>query len=586
MAQADRNGCLSYQADENPPAARALAYGLQFVVLGITGLVLIPTIVIRAAGATEAYLSWAVFAGVLVSGATTALQAVRIGRLGAGYLLWTGPAGAYIGICVTALVAGGPSLLAMLVVVSSLVPILVSLRLSLFRWLLTPTIMGTVNMLIPATVLPVVFGRLDDVPDGTAGPIAPLIVATTVLVIGGISLKAPPRLRLWAPLLGVVAGTLVAAPFGLYDLERAVRASWIGLPQFAWPGLAFDFGPAVVGLLPTFVFVAVIGAIQTITCTVAVQRVSWRRPRAVDYRAVQGAVAADGAGKLVSGLAGLAVPGQTVELTIPMIQLTGIAARRVGLAVGVVLIALGFLPKALAVILAIPGPVAAAFITVMMTMVFMHGLTQVVRGGMDHRKGMIVGLAFWVGVGCQNGLIFPDHLATVAGGLLQNGITAGGLTAVFMTLFLHATEPRPRRFEADFDLAVLPAIRRFIGDFASRNVWDETMVQRLEAACEETLLTLADREEEQEQGERRRLFLSARKVGRTAVLEFIVSTGEENIQDRIGLLADHPDEDGMEREVSLRLLRHIASSVRHQQFHDTDVVTVQVEAPQSGPRAR
>ena len=32
----------------------------------------------------------------------------------------------------------------------------------------------------------------------------------------------------------------------------------------------------------------------------------------------------------------------------------------------------------------------------------------------------------------------------------------------------------------------------------------------------------------------------------------------------------------VEEEVSLRLLRHYASSVRHQQFHDTDVVTVRV----------
>ena len=584
MGLADRNTRLSYQADENPPAARALGYGLQLVVLGITGLVLIPTIVIRAAGASEAYLSWAVFGAVVVNGAITALQAIRIGRVGAGYLLWAGPAGAYIGICVSALVAGGPGLLAVLVVVSSLVPILVSARLSLFRRLLTPTIVGTVNMLIPATVLPVVFRRLDDVPGGTPGLVAPLIAATTVLVISGISLKAAPRLRLWAPLLGVVAGALVAAFFGLYDVERIVRASWIGLPQYAWPGLAFDLGPAFVGLLPAFVFLSLIGALQTITCAVGVQRVSWRRPRAVDYRAVQGAVAADGAGKLVSGLAGV-VPGQTIALSIPTIQLTGIAARHVGLAAGVVLIGLGFLPKALAMILAIPGPVAATFVTVMLTMVFIQGLTEVVRGGMDHRKGMIAGLAFWVGVGCQNGLIFPDQLATIAGGLLQNGITAGGLTAICMTLFLQATAPRPRRFETDFDLTVLPAIRRFIGEFASRSAWNKTMAQRLDAACEETLLTLADQLEGQQEGKRRRLYVSAQKVGRAAILEFIVSTGEENIQDRIGLLADHPDEDLMEREVSLRLLRHLASSVRHQQFHDTDVVTVRVEAPESERRA-
>ena len=32
-----------------------------------------------------------------------------------------------------------------------------------------------------------------------------------------------------------------------------------------------------------------------------------------------------------------------------------------------------------------------------------------------------------------------------------------------------------------------------------------------------------------------------------------------------------------EREISLRLLRHYASSVHHQQYHDTDIVTVRVE---------
>ena len=34
----------------------------------------------------------------------------------------------------------------------------------------------------------------------------------------------------------------------------------------------------------------------------------------------------------------------------------------------------------------------------------------------------------------------------------------------------------------------------------------------------------------------------------------------------------------VEQEVSLRLLRHYASSVRHYQYRDTDVVTVRVEA--------
>ncbi len=75
-------------------------------------------------------------------------------------------------------------------------------------------------------------------------------------------------------------------------------------------------------------------------------------------------------------------------------------------------------------------------------MSFVRGMTEVVQGGIDHRNAMIASVAFWVGVGCQNGLIFPDLLAELAGGVLRRGITAGGLVAIFMTLFLKVTAPR------------------------------------------------------------------------------------------------------------------------------------------------
>ena len=462
---------------------------------------------------------------------------------------------------------------------------MVSLRLALFRRLLTPTIVGTVNMLVPATVLPVVFGRLTEVPPGTGTLGAPLAALATILVISGISLKGGATLRLWAPLIGVLAGCAAAGTLGLYDPERVVRAPWIGLPQGAWPGVELELGPAFAALLPAFVFVAVIGAIQTITGAVSIQRVSWRRPRAVDYRAVEGAVAADGIGKLLSGVAGI-MPTQTIGVSVPTVELTGVAARRAGIAAGGLLIALAFLPKLLAAVLAIPSPVAVAYLTVVLAMAFVRGMTEVVQGGIDYRKGLIAGVAFWVGVGCQNELIFPDLLAELAGGLLQNGITAGGLTAILLTLFVEVTAPRRRRIEVALDLAVLPKIREFLAAFASRGGWGEKMIDRLDAATEETLLTLTGQDEGGERRERRRLLLQARKEAGGAVLEFVAAAGEENLQDRMGLLAEQPDDVLAEREVSLRLLRHIASSVRHQQFHDADIVTVRVEVPEADRAGR
>ena len=112
------------------------------------------------------------------------------------------------------------------------------------------------------------------------------------------------------------------------------------------------------------------------------------------------------------------------------------------------------------------------------------------------------------------------------------------------------------------------------------------MVDRLDAVSEETLLTLIGQDESREVRDRRRLLLQARKEGGGAVLEFVAAAGDEIVQDRIGLLADRPDDVLMEREVSLRLLRHIASSVRHQQFHDTDIVTVRVDAPEADRAGR
>ena len=524
------------------------------------------------------------FGAVAVSGICTALQAFRLSRVGAGYLLFMGPAGAYIGVCVSALSEGGPALLATLVVASSLVPIAISLRLALFRRLLTPTIVGTVNMLIPATVLPVVFSRLADAPHDTALS-APLTAVATGLVIGGISLKAGATLRLWAPLVGVIAGSVIGGSLGLYDFDLIAQASWIGLPQGNWPGIGLDLGPAFVELLPAFAFVALIGAIQTITGAVAIQRVSWRRPRAVDYRAVEGAVTADGIGKLLSGITGI-VPTQTIGVSVPTVELTGVAARRVGIVAAGVLIVLAFLPKVLAMILAIPSPVVVAYLTVVLALTFVRGMTEVVQGGIDHRKALIAGVAFWVGVGCQNDLLFPELLAELGGGLLGNGITAGGIVAILMTLFLEVTAPRRSRIEVELDMSVLPKIREFLNAFASRNGWGAEMVDRLDAASEETLLTLIEQDEGRERRERRHLLLKAHKESGGAVLEFIAAAGKENVQDRIGLLADRPDDVLMEREVSLRLLRHIASSVRHQQFHDTDIVTVHVKVPETGHGSR
>ena len=77
---------------------------------------------------------------------------------------------------------------------------------------------------------------------------------------------------------------------------------------------------------------------------------------------------------------------------------------------------------------------------------------------------------------------------------MQNGMTAGGLAAILLTLFVEITEARRRWLEMEFDISALPRVREFLNDFASRSGWNESMSLRLESASEEIMLTLFQRD--------------------------------------------------------------------------------------------
>ena len=586
MSSSESGGgpALRYQPDEKPPRGLTLGVGLQLAALNIAAVMLIPMVVMRAAGMTDAHLSWAVLASVTICGLATVFQATRSGRFGMGHVMVMGTSGAFIPASILALDTGGPALLATLVAISALVPLVLSWRLSLFQRILTPAVSGTVIMLIPITVMPFVSGLLSAGTGQGTAPGAPLSFFATVLIIGALALKATGQLRLWAPVIGVVAGSVIASLHGLYDLERVAMARWVDLPRPRPPGFDLGFGPAFWPLLVSFLLVAVIAAIRTMSSAVAVQRVSWRRKtRAIDFRAVQGAMAVDGAANLLAGLAGT-VAGSATTTSVPLTQLTGVAARTVGVVAGGAFIAFAFLPKPFAMVLAIPDPVFAGYLVILLAMLFAIGLKIVVQDGLGYREGMVVGIGFLAGVAFQFGAIFPEQVSQFAGGLFENGMNAGGFAAILMTLFLRLAQPRRSRLEIGLDPGELPRIRQFLARFATGAGWDAAMGERLAAATEEALLSVTA---EASPGNRR-MVLTTHREGAEAILELLVTPSGENVQDRIALLAEQEDETAGDHEVSVHLLRHLASSVRHQQYHDRDILTIRVRDRDLGapPRGR
>ncbi len=570
------NQYIRYEPDQRCPPLQSVSVALQGAVLTLTNTVLAVTIMVRAGGQGQDYLSWAIFSALAIGGVITVLQACRAGRLGAGHVLMSGPGPHFIAVAVLAMTAGGLPLLASLVIVSSLVQFALARWLPLLRRVITPVVSGTALMLVAVTVMAVAVDRLGEVPEGAPAAAGPAVAAVTLAAAVMLAMRAPGIWRLWAPMIGIAAGCAAAAVLGLYDLGQLIDAQWVYLPDVAaWPGLDLRPGAEFWTLLPAFLIVNLVAAIKTGSDGVVIQAASRERPQATDFRLVQAAVNTNGLGALLSGIAGTLPTLAYTAAVVTLITLTGVAARSVGYAIGAILLALAFLPKATAVLLTIPSPVMGAFLLLIMSLLFVEGMRMVVQDGLDHRKALVAGVALAMGVGLESQDILADLLGWTWGASLGNGLTVGILAALLMTLFNELTGPRQRRLETRLEMTALPGIDAFLLGLASRLGWNEASTQRLRAAGEESLSSLLRSGGDHGAGEAPRLTIVARP-GEAVELEFLAVFDEENLEDRLAHL-DEQVELPEERETSFWLLRNYASSVRHRKYHGIDIVTVRVE---------
>ena len=576
MGSVGLDDSVRYEPDETCPPLVAVGVGAQGVLLVLAPIVLIVAVSALASGHDEQYLTWAVFVALIVSGLVTILQAARLGRVGMGHVLVTGVTPNFIAISVIALAEGGPATLASLIVLSSFFYLAVGTWLPLLRRVITPAVSGTVLMLIAILLLHISFDRLQEVPSTAPDFAGPVVAAVTLAVTVALALRGPQLWRVWSPLIGIGAGCAAAAAFGLYDLEYLGRAAWIGLPELGFPGLDLSGVPGVLALLPMFLVVTLVQAIKAIGDGVVVQQIGRRRPRATDFRLIQGTLYAGGLGMLLSGLAGTPPTTAFSSSSVSLISLTGVAARRVGYAMGAILIVLAIFPKLAGLLLTIPKPVMGAFLLLAIGMLFVEGLRTVARGGLDSQTALVVGLGFAIGVGFEQHDVFAGIVDPPWSLLLGNGITAGAVATIGLTVFLNLTKQRRQRLEARLDIADLPRIDAFLQAVAASMKWNDSSRDRLRSAGEEAVASLLQPDSQAATTRAPRLLLSASPEGNSVELEFVAASDEENLADRLAYL-DQQNELPVEEEISFRLLRHYASSVRHQKYHGLDIVTITVD---------
>ncbi len=577
---------LRYSVDENPPPVLASMLAVQTVLLIIGGIVITPAVVLRAANMPVSLEAGVIFFALLISGAVTVLQARPLWRFGAGYILLMGTSGAFIAVGITALKLGGMSLLMTLIVVSSLIQFLLSNRLGLLRGIITPLVGGTTIMLLAVTVMPIAFSQFDIITEGQSRLEAPLVPAVTLISILLLSFFGNMSLRLWAPILGILLGTVVSWFRGGVDGSRIEQAAWVGLPDLSWPGFDLSFGPGFWMLLPAFIIVTIVGAIETFGDAIAAQRISHRGNKPVDYRTVQGALYADGLGNLLSGCAGT-MPNTTYSTSISVVDMTGVASRRVGILSGVFMVLLAFFPKIAAFILSIPAPVVGSYLFVLILLLFMHGIRMVTEDGLSYEKGFIVGMGFWLGIGFQQKVIFYDLMPDWLAPILGNGMTSGTVVTLLLVALLTLRRGKKSTFKTSLKTDSLAEIQSFVSSFGASQKWADSATNRLQLAVEETMLALLElrnalpAEYDNKAGQLR---IDLRAMGSKAEVEMTVAPVDSNVEAM--MRAARAEGPSPESHLSLRILAGIAENIRHFQFHGMDFISMTVSTNVSSVRNR
>jgi len=486
MDSTPRNDSLLYAVDETPPLWMAFFLGLQHVLLVFSGIVFIPLIVAKGSQIPPDQIEYVAFSSIIVTAVSTLIQVLRFGRVGSGYVLFMGSSGSFIACSLAAVHMGGFALVATMALISAPLEFVFAYSLRHLRKIVTPAVGGVVIMLVSVNLIPIAMRLWVGYP-GTPHYCSRenlIVGALTLAVILVLGIFGSPRVRLWSPVAGTFCGYLVAWFFGILELSHFNQAVFFGFPRGHWPGIELHLTAAHIPILVAFCITTLVGAIESTGTAMAVQRVSERKFRKIDYDRVQGCLYSDGLGNLMAGLAGT-VPNTTYSSTIAVLELTGVAARRVGVFGALLLGVLAFFPKLGAIVLDMPGPVLGGSLIVFLGILFATGIQLATATELNYRSSLIVGLSLCVGIVMENKLFFHEAIPAHLDALLGNGIATGGATAFILSLVFQFRPKAKASFQLPPDETRLPDLSGFIAGLEKSLDLPGRQLFSLQLACEE-----------------------------------------------------------------------------------------------------
>ena len=447
MKQCNYSREALFQLNGIPPLGMSISLALQHLVAMIVGCVTPAIIIANALGLPQSERVLLIQVSLVMSAVTTLIELFPIGgKLGSGLPVMFGISFAYLP-SMQAIVGGGGDIatIAGAMVVGGIVAAVVGVFVKKIRRFFPPIITGTVVFTIGLSLYPTAInymaggtGNTYEVVVLRKGLTSALVhgswqnwavAAFTLIVVMVMSNKGKGICKLAAILLGMIAGYIVAAVFGMVDLSEVRDAAWFSLPQFMHFGIKFEFS-ACIALALLFAINA-IQAIGDLTATT----VGGLNREPTDQE-LQGGIVTYGLTNVLSAFFG-SLPTATYSQNVGIVTTNKVVNRVVFTLAGGFLLLAGLIPKFSAILTTIPQCVlGGATITVFST-IAMTGMKLIASETISPRNTTIVGLSAALGVGISQSSSalsqFPESITIIFG---KTPVVIATIMAVLLNLIL------------------------------------------------------------------------------------------------------------------------------------------------------
>lgn len=413
--------------------------GLQHVLAFYAGAVVMPLLVAQGMGLSAADTAALINTALVACGAATLLQAVGLPGIGIRLPVVQGMSTAAVPSLVSVGVAAGggnaglPTVFGAVIAAGVVLFLVAPVFGRLIRFF-PPLVTGTIVIIVGVTLMGVaarqVGGGDSSAPDfGTPAHLG--LAGATLAVIVVLSRFAKGFLASVAVLVGLAAGTALAATVGRTDFSGIGEADWVGMQAPLHYGAPrFD----VMAVL-AIVLVLVIIAVESIGQFFAVGEIAGRE---VDQRDITRALRADGLATVLAGLIN-SFPTTVYSQNVGLLRLTRVTSRWIVAAAGVLMLVLGLMPKVGAVVAAMPAAVLGGATIVLFSTIAVVGVQILVKADLsDARNTVLVAASLGIGFLPTAYPQFAEHMPTrQLQVLFESGIMLGTLSAVLLNLFFH-----------------------------------------------------------------------------------------------------------------------------------------------------